>query len=210
MSKREQIILIGGGGHCKACIDVIEAEDRFEIAGIVDVKEKIGQAVLGYKIIASDEDLPELAKKFKYFLITIGQTKSPLFRIEKFDLMQNLNVMLPTVTSPSAYVSKHATIGKGTIIMHRVVVNADADIGKNCIINTGVIIEHDCLMDDHVHISPGAVLSGGVSVGEGVLIGAGATVLQGVHIGKNAIVGAGAVVIKDVPDGIKVKGVPAK
>ena len=33
---KKNIILIGGGGHCKSCIDVIEAEDKFEIAGIVD------------------------------------------------------------------------------------------------------------------------------------------------------------------------------
>jgi len=32
---KEKIILIGGGGHCKSCIDVIEQEGRFIIAGIV-------------------------------------------------------------------------------------------------------------------------------------------------------------------------------
>ena len=37
---KEKIILIGGGGHCRACIDVIEQEGRFTIAGIVDVPEK--------------------------------------------------------------------------------------------------------------------------------------------------------------------------
>ena len=210
MSNREQIILIGGGGHCKACIDVIEAEDRFKIAGIIDVKEKLGQKVLGYKIIASDENLPELAKKFKYFLITIGQTKSPLLRIEKFNLIRNLNVMLPTVTSPSAYVSNHARIGEGTVIMHKAVINADATMGKNCIINTGSIIEHDCFIDDHVHISPGALLSGGVSVSTGAFIGTGAIVMQGIKIGKDVIVGAGAVVINDVENNRTVKGVPAK
>jgi sugar O-acyltransferase (sialic acid O-acetyltransferase NeuD family) len=210
MLNRDQIILIGGGGHCKACIDVIEAEDSFEIAGIVDVKGKVGQKVLGYKIIASDENLPELAKKFKYFFITIGQTKSPLLRIEKFVLMQNLNVMLPTVASPSAYVSKHAKVGEGTIIMHKAVINAGATIGKNCIVNTGAIIEHDCIIEEHVHISPGAVLSGGVSVSKGAFIGTGATVMQGIKIGKDVIVGAGAVVINDVENNRTVKGVPAK
>ena len=210
MPQQEQIILIGGGGHCKSCIDVIEAEAKFKIAGIVDVKEKAGQKVLGCKIIASDENLPELAKEFKYFLITLGQTKSPILRIEKFNLLRQLNVMFPTIISPSAYVSKHAKVGEGTIIMHRVVVNADANISKNCIINTGVIIEHDCLIDDHVHISPGAVLSGGVSVSKGSFIGTGATVLQGIKIGRDVIVGAGAVVTNDVENDRTVKGVPAK
>ncbi|MBT5400056.1 acetyltransferase, partial [bacterium] len=30
------ILLIGGGGHCKSVIDVIEQEGRFNIAGIVE------------------------------------------------------------------------------------------------------------------------------------------------------------------------------
>ena len=38
--KKDKIILIGGGGHCKSCIDVIEQEGRFTIAGIVDMPEK--------------------------------------------------------------------------------------------------------------------------------------------------------------------------
>ena len=36
---KEEIILIGGGGHCKSCIDVIEQEGKYQIAGIVDLPE---------------------------------------------------------------------------------------------------------------------------------------------------------------------------
>ncbi|WP_428995778.1 hypothetical protein [Lamprobacter modestohalophilus] len=28
--------MLGGGGHCRACIDVIEAGVSYQIAGIVD------------------------------------------------------------------------------------------------------------------------------------------------------------------------------
>ena len=37
---KEKLVLIGGGGHCRACIDVIERENKYQIAGIVDIKEK--------------------------------------------------------------------------------------------------------------------------------------------------------------------------
>lgn len=70
-----EIILIGGGGHCRSCIDVIESEGRFKILGIVDIKEKLHRKVLGYEIIGSDEDIPRLARQFKYFFITIGILK---------------------------------------------------------------------------------------------------------------------------------------
>ena len=44
---KETILLVGGGGHCKSCIDVIEQEGRFRSAGIVDVPKKLGQKVIG-------------------------------------------------------------------------------------------------------------------------------------------------------------------
>lgn len=73
----KEILLVGGGGHCRSCIDVIEAEKKFKIAGIVDVKEKLHQNVLGYEVIGTDEEILDLIKKFNSCLITIGQIKSP-------------------------------------------------------------------------------------------------------------------------------------
>ena len=59
-----KIILIGGGGHCKSAIDVIEQEARFEIAGIIDKPELLGSKILGYPVIGNDLDLEKLAKKY--------------------------------------------------------------------------------------------------------------------------------------------------
>ena len=38
---KELILIGGGGGHCRSCIDVIEQEQKFKIAGIIDKKEFI-------------------------------------------------------------------------------------------------------------------------------------------------------------------------
>ena len=64
---------------------------------------------------------------------------------------------MPVIISPFSHVSKHTTIDEGTIIMHRVVVNAGAMVGRNCILNTGSLIEHDTEIGDHTHISTAAV-----------------------------------------------------
>ena len=56
-NKMKEIILIGGGGHCKSVIDVIEQEAQFLITGIVDNSELIGTDILGYPVIGSDLDL---------------------------------------------------------------------------------------------------------------------------------------------------------
>jgi len=166
----KKIILIGGGGHAKSCIDVIEQENKYEIAGIIDIKDKIGQKVLDYPIIACDEDIEKLTNKYD-FLITLGQIRSPAKRISIYKKLKDLNLNLAKVISPLSYISKYACIGEGTIIMHGAIVNANARIGKNCIVNTKALIEHDAIVEDHCHISTGSVINGGAIIKEGSFLG---------------------------------------
>ena len=44
---KKELVLIGGGGHCKACIDVIHTCRAFDIWGIVDRPEKLGSDGVG-------------------------------------------------------------------------------------------------------------------------------------------------------------------
>ena len=193
------MVLIGGGGHCKSCIDVIEQEGKYKVAGIVDLPEKLHQKILDYEIITTDDDLPQLVKEYKYFLITLGQIKSPEKRIRIFQTLKELGAKLPVMISPLAYVSKHAEIGDGTIIMHHALINAGAKIGSNCIINTKALIEHDAIIGNHCHIATGAVINGGVKVGSGTFFGSNAVCKEYIEIAENAVIGCGAKIIKNVP-----------
>ncbi len=174
----EEIILIGGGGHCRSCIDVIEAEGRFRIAGIVDMPEMVGSRLFGYPFIATDADLPELSRQYRNFLVTLGQVGVSETRAGLFTLLEELGAAFPTVISPRAYCSPRAEAGAGTIIMHGAVVNAGAIIGRNCILNTNAHVEHDAVIGDHCHIATGAIINGGVTVGRGSFIGSGAVTKQ--------------------------------
>lgn len=196
---KQKIILICGGGHCKSCIDVIEQEGKYQIAGIVDLPEKLHQNILGYKIIATDDDLPRLANEYEYFLITLGQIKSPEKRIRIFQTMKELGAKLPVIISPLAYVSKHARIEEGTIVMHHALINAGARIGSNCIINSKALIEHDAVISDHCHIATGAVINGGVKVGRGTFFGSNSVCKEYIEIGENAVIGCGTKIIKNIP-----------
>ncbi len=195
----ENLILIGGGGHCKACIDVIERAGTFQIAGIVDVPEKLHQKILGYEIIATDDDLPQLAEEYENFLISLGQIKSPGKRIRIFQILKESGTKLPIIVSPLAYVSRHAEIAEGTIVMHHALINAGVQIGSNCIINTKALIEHDAVIADHCHIATGAIVNGGVKVGLGTFFGSNAVTREYIEIGENSIIGCGAKIIKNAP-----------
>jgi len=188
----EDILLIGGGGHCKSCIDVIEQEKRYNIVGIIDKKELIGQNVLGYKIIGCDDDLEYFFQKYKNALITIGQIKSNSLRVKLFNILKNIGYNLPTIISPLSYVSKHSFIDEGSIIMHQALINANVNIGKNCIINSKALVEHDCIIEDNCHISTASIVNGGVIVKENSFIGSNSTSKE--YIELNGFIKAGSLV----------------
>jgi sugar O-acyltransferase (sialic acid O-acetyltransferase NeuD family) len=196
---KEKIILIGGGGHCKACIDVIELSGHFHIEGIIDVPDKLHQKLLGYEIIATDDDLPQLVNENKNFLVTLGQIKSPEKRTRFFQILKDLKAKLPIIISPLAYVSRHAQIDEGTIVMHHALVNAGAHVGESCIINTKALVEHDAVIGDHCHISTGAIVNGGVTVGSGTFFGSKSVSKEYVKIGRNVVIGCGEKITKNIP-----------
>lgn len=187
----KKIILIGGGGHCKACIDVIEQTGCYHILGILDKHDKLGTQLLGYKYIGTDDDIASYQHKDIEFLITLGQMKSPDVRKKIFNLIQISGNKLATIVSPRAYVSKWSSLGNGTIVMHDSLVNSNTRVGDNCIINTKALVEHDCIIGNHCHISTGAVINGNVNIGDDSFFGSNAVAIQSTTIAKKSFIKAG-------------------
>jgi UDP-perosamine 4-acetyltransferase len=208
--KLDEIILLGGGGHAKVLIDLINTSMQFEISGILDTQLEIGTKVLNVSVLGDDDLLSGLySKGIKNVCIAIGSVKDNARRRILFDKVKQMGFLVPYLLHPQTIISKNVHFSEGVQIMAGVNVQTDSLFKENTIINTGAIIEHDCSIGSHVHICPGAVISGGCTVGDGAFIGAGATVMQEINIGKCVTVAAGAVVVKDVPDRSMVKGVPA-
>ena len=195
------VLLVGAGGHARACIDVIENEGRFKIAGLVGRNEEIGSRILGYPVLGSDADLGRLRAEHAHALIAVGQIKTPEPRMRLFELLRQSGYELPVFVSPHAHVSQHATLGAGTIVMHGAVVNAGATVGCNCIINSQSLVEHDAVIGDHCHVATAAAINSGVRIGPATFIGSNSTVRQLVNIGTKCVIGMGQRVLADCPDG---------
>jgi sugar O-acyltransferase (sialic acid O-acetyltransferase NeuD family) len=195
------LLLIGAGGHARSCIDVIERTGCYRIVGVVARQEEIGSELFGYPVIGGDDDLVELRGRADAALVTVGQIASPETRIRLFDLLGQAGYDLPPVVSPTAYVSTHAAIGAGTIVMHGAVVNAGAVIGRNCIINSQALVEHDARVGDHCHVSTHAVVNGDACLGEGTFLGSGACVREAVTLGRRCVIGMGQQVLMDCGEG---------
>ena len=194
----ENLILVGGGGHCKSVIDVAESIG-YTILGILDNEENLGKKVLDYNIIGTDDDIAKYIKDAK-FIVTVGQIKEASLRIKLHDKIIALGGNIATLIASTAHVSKYAKIGEGTVVLHQAMVNADAVIGKGCIINTYANIEHDAIVGDYTHISTGAMVNGSCRVGNSVFLGSQSVLAQGVLIADNTIVAAGTFVSKSILD----------
>ena len=204
--KRQEILLVGAGGHARSCIDVIEQGNLYIVAGLIGTIDEVGNEVLGYKVLGSDVDLPGLSKYFSRALVVVGQVNISNLREKLFYQLGQLGFVCPPVVSPFAYVSRHAEIGDGTIVMHRATVNANARIGTNCIINSCALIEHDVVVENNCHVSTRATVNGSTQIGKGSLIGSSSTVRENIKIGENCIVGMGTTLRHDITENSKFIG----
>ena len=195
---KKPIILVGGGGHCISCIDIIEQGTKFEIKGILDLPEKVGQSILGYPIIGTDDDMDKFLPECNNFHITVGQIEKSLLREKIYVRIKAAGGNLPVIVSPGAYVSKHAKVEEGTVVMHGAFVNAGATVGKNCILNSNSLVEHEAEIGDFCHISTSAIANGQVKVGGGCFIGSNTVIGNNLSITDNVIIAAGSQVLRSI------------
>lgn len=193
-----RMLLVGAGGHAAACIDVIECRGQFSIGGCVDVAWVQGATVLGHAVLGDDAALPALRAAHDAALVAIGHAGDTASRRRLVATLEQLGYDLPTIVSSRAHVSRHAVVGRGTIVMHDAVIGPSARIGAHCIVNTRALVEHDVIVGDECHVATGAILNGGVQLGTGVFVGSGAVIRPGVRVHDGAFIAMGARVVRDV------------
>lgn len=206
--RMKNLILLGGGGHCKSVIEASESSGR-TINGILDISNAVGDKILGYEVIGTDAELYKYVDECE-FVVTLGFITDPIHRINLHNLIKKSGGKLATIIASTANVSRYACIGEGTVVLHNANVNAGARIGKGCIINSGANIEHDAKIGDYCHISTGAMVNGDCKIGEGTFVGSGAVIANGVSVSDGVVIGAGAVVCTDIKEKGTYLGVPAK
>ena len=200
------LIIVGGGGQTKMCIDILQQMRAYEINGIVSSILQKGAHTLGVPVIGNENDLEQLYKDGILFAVVgFGSLDKPILRQKMFDKLKRIGFILPNLIHPAASIEPSATLGDGNQIMAGAIVGSDVKIGNNCIVNSGSIVSHDSVLMDNVHITPGAILAGVVKVGSNTIVGMGATIFMYVNVGSNVIINNGINLFKDVPDGTIVK-----
>ena len=207
MFDEKKLVLVGGGGHCRAVFDSALASLKFDEIVVTDesYQEHIKDNMLN--VIGGDNMLPILYKQgYRLAVITVGSIKTTTLRRQLAEYVKGLGFSFATIIDPTAAVSNYTSIGHGCFLGKNSVLNANVKVGAHVIINSGAIVEHDCVIGDYSHVSVGTVICGGCQISNDVFLGANATVIQGVKIGMNSVIGAGSIVLNDVPENTTVYG----
>lgn len=198
----QSVELVGGGGHA-----LVVAETAMllglRLAGTWDDHPEPAIARLGVARLGTLEAFT--LRPARRWILALGDLA------RRTELLKRLfGEGAVTLVHPRAMVSPSASIGPGVWVGPGAVIHTLARVGPHAMVNSSAVIEHECEIGENSHIAPGAVLGGRVQVGPGTLVGLGARVLPGIRIGRGCVIGAGAAVIRDVPDGSRVVGVPAR
>jgi UDP-perosamine 4-acetyltransferase len=206
MNSKYPVIVIGGGGHARVCMDVLH-QQNIKCLGYTDLKPN-SQSQECY--LGLDEIVFKFSPDEVQLINGIGKIGHDSGRKEIFKRFKECGYKFADLIHPSTIISTNVKLGEGIQIMAGCVIQTGVHIGNNTIVNSRVVLEHDCRVGDHTHISPGVIVCGGCFVGEHVHIGAGATIIQGIEVENDSLIGAGATVIRKVRSHSTVYGVPAK
>lgn len=204
------VVLIGAGGHSKVVIEtILDCNNNYEIVLLDDIyNENNPIDVFGFPIIGKFEKIYEHDFQMKYKEVVVALGSSNL-RIKWLKSLMKYGYSVPSFVHPSAFLSKSSTVGKGTIILAKSVIQANVKLGDGIIVNSSAIIEHDVEIGLGTHVCPGVTMGGNVKIGSCSWIGIGSTIKENLCIGSNVIIGAGSVVLNDISDNSIVFGVPA-
>jgi sugar O-acyltransferase (sialic acid O-acetyltransferase NeuD family) len=204
------MIIIGAGGHAKEVAGVLREIQQIEnLFFYDDVTENIPSHVWDeFRILRSEKDAKEELKNDPRFVLGIG---SPKFRHQLTLKFESIGGILTSVISPFARIgTHHVKLSAGLNIMTGAVITESISIGRGSLIHIQTSIHHDAVVGEFCEVLPGSHVLGNVAIGDFTSIGSGAIILPKIKIGNNVTVGAGAVVTKNLTNGAKVKGVPAK
>ena len=158
------LLIIGAGGHGKVVKEIAEALGYTNIAFLDDNSaEAIGKIA----------DSKAFVNQFQEAFVGIGNNK---FRSELLTRLEQEGFAIPVLIHPTAYVSKSAVIGNGTVVEPMAIVNANSKIGIGCIVSVGSIVDHDAALEDCVHVNAGAICKAGSFVSKETKLEAGQVV----------------------------------
>ena len=120
------MILIGGGGHCKVVIDILNTLGIIPYGIFDDDNKSHGKEIMGIPVLGKIDELRDYTEKVEYAVITITDPTTHLLLSKK---CYEMSLKLGGFSHPSATISSFASI------------SSKAQICSGCVINPSSFIK---------------------------------------------------------------------
>lgn len=160
---------------------------------------RLSYRALGIEVV--NGDLLSRTQGTKHVLVGFGACIDPSARVHGPLIIHNADRDYSNLV-----VGENVHIGRGVLF----------DLSAPLVIGRGAVIAMQATILTHTDAGPRPAAKNvglrvaKVEIGTGAYVGARALILPGVTLGAECVVAAGAVVTRDVPDGVRVAGVPAR
>ena len=199
-----KIIIIGAGGHAAELDDYINLfniiqkrnKDKFEINGFLDDNPDSYKSYQFSAPYLGEIKSHKIDKNCKY-IIAIANIK---FRRPIIESFLKLGAEFITFIHPSAFISKSANIGAGSVIAPNVNIGPNVKIGKFNMINARASIGHDTVIGKYNFITPNVCFSGYTKIGNENMFGINSATIPNIEVGSNNKIAAGMVLDKNIKD----------
>jgi sugar O-acyltransferase (sialic acid O-acetyltransferase NeuD family) len=174
----------------------------WSVVGLIELLDdsRVGGTVAGLPVIA-----PEPAHAGAHTVIAMGGA-----RHEHWALLASCGWGAATIVHPSAHVSPTAELASGCVVAPGAIIGAETAVGAHTLISRGALLGHHAHVGGFVSLMPGVNIGGNAQIGERAVVGMGAVIVNATQVGEDVTVAAGAVVVRDIPNGVRVQGVPAR
>ena len=204
MPSPSNLIIVGAGGHALSVADAALSAG-WTVVGFYSPDGAGPASALG-PVLSS---LDPLDLSGTTFALGIGTNHS------RETVAEDISKKFPqteivSVVHATAWVSPHATVHPGAVILAHTSVGPGSTVGRGALLNTGASLDHESSLCDYASLGPGARTGGNVSVGERTMIGIQAGIVHGVTVGSDCVVGANSLVNSDLDSNVVAWGTPAR
>ncbi|MCG7979609.1 MAG: NeuD/PglB/VioB family sugar acetyltransferase [Candidatus Thiodiazotropha endolucinida] len=207
INNNKPLVIIGSGGHA-CCLKDVAQLAGLSTVGFIDRTRSKGEIINQLPILGGDELLHDISFISGHlFAVGIG---SPIARRRYGELLLKKQADCPAIVNPSSFVSPHAILGSGVLLMGMNAVNHGARLDDFVALDWQVTIGHGAHLGRAVFAGPGSRVAGDVICGEETYLGLGCQVIERVRIGRGSLIGAGSTVTRDIPERMVAVGSPAK
>jgi sugar O-acyltransferase (sialic acid O-acetyltransferase NeuD family) len=206
----KDLYIVGAGGFGRELLNLVldihvVSGPRWNIIGFLDdTEDPLRGKACDFSVAGSIVDYSPKPNE----VLALG-IADPTAKRKLVPMLKARGAVFETVIHPYAYLGRHNTLGEGAVVCGGFSMSVNVCIGNfTTLLSSG--FGHDVRVGDYSTISACCNIMGRVSLGEGVFVGGNVAIAPCVEVYDDAYICLGSVVMKNIRQGCKVLGNPAR